>query len=505
LPIQIMENTSNDSQLSSVFEDDVEKPPKLSKRGTIISWSITGVILLGVVIVIIFTSTREATKPAPAVTKLANVEVITISTQKFVESLTLPAIINADRVAGIRPEYSGTLERWFIREGAPVKIGEVVAEINTKALRLNLDELVAALKTASQNVSLSVIRRERAQVNLDNMKKNIKIQEIALASAESNYQLGQKQFDRVQQLAKQQMASEAAMDDAKNSLTQSELAVIRAKQNLNSALLNVRTAELAVKEAKAGVKLAEARNVELEATIDVLEYKIEKGKLRAPFSGRLEEQLIQPGEIVTPNAAVGFIYDLKVLRATINVPDRYVAFLDPENTSAQTFIQMYLPNAQQRIKASLIIPGLPSLTGDETSGIELNAEIARVAQSSDPKSNTFKVELRFPNPGNALKHGIIARSKIEYLYYPDAIIIPIRAVQVTDAGPRVLVVSETAGEQIVGFRDIKPVSIHGSKTFISAGLNQGDRLIVAGWKGLVGGEKVNVLVEDGKFVKPQPK
>jgi len=124
-----------------------------------------------------------------------------------------------------------------------------------------------------------------------------------------------------------------------------------------------------------------------------------------------------------------------------------------------------------------------------------------VAQSSDSESNTFKVELRLPNPGGALKDGTIVRSRIEYLYYHDAIIIPMKAVQVTDAGPRVLVIESADGVKEAANRDIIPVSIQGNNLFIRGGLQKGDQLIVAGWKGLVGGEKVNILVQDGQFVK----
>ena len=39
-----------------------------------------------------------------------------------------------------------------------------------------------------------------------------------------------------------------------------------------------------------------------------------------------------------------------------------------------------------------------------------------------------------------------------------------------------------------------------SALLVLGGLRAGDRLIVAGWKGLVAGQEVNVIVEDGVFV-----
>jgi multidrug efflux system membrane fusion protein len=151
----------------------------------------------------------------------------------------------------------------------------------------------------------------------------------------------------------------------------------------------------------------------------------------------------------------------------------------------------------------LIIPGLPKLTGGFEAGLELEAKIAHVAQSSDPESNTFKVELRLPNPSGALKHGTIVRSRIEYLYYPDAIIIPMKAVQLTDAGPRALVIDSKHDMKIAVIKDITPVSIQGSNLLIRGGLKKGDQLVVAGLKGLVGGENVNILVQDGQFIGSQ--
>ena len=684
-----MENSNKDSQLVKVRGSIKKKffKHQNKKRLSKLPWIFTSLVILAIVAVIFISQSKKPQAPVIAEQKLTNVEVLTIKPEKFIEALTLPAIIKADRVAHIKPEFTGIFERWLIPEGGQVQIGDVIAEMDTKSLRLSLEELEAALKTASQNVTLSNISKEKARINLTNMQENVKIQENALKSAESNLKLAKqqhsstqktvnqkiaksqvnlanmqenvkiqenalksaesnlklakqqhsstqktvnqkiaksqvnlanmqenvriqknalasaessltlakKQHDRIQEMVSQKIATTAQQDDAQNSLTQAELSVVRAKQNLNNALLNVQAAKLAIneietgtkaqqddaqnaltqaelsvvrakqnlnnavlnvqvaqlaieevytvtaaeqddaqnsltqaelsvvrgkqnlnnailniqiaklaiEEAEAGINLAEARIVELEASMELLSYKIEKGNLKAPFSGILEAHLIEPGEMASPNATIAAIYDLKYLRAAIDVPDRYIALLDPNNNEVKTFIKKNMAGAEQRIRVKIIIPGLPDLSDETESGIELDAKIARIAQSSNPESNTFEVELRFSNPGKALKHGLIVRSRIEYLYYPEALIIPVKAIQVTDVGPRVLVVKKDNGVDVAALKDINPVSIHGSNALIRSGLKQGDRLIVAGWKGLVGGEKINILVENGVFKKPE--
>ena len=80
---------------------------------------------------------------------------------------------------------------------------------------------------------------------------------------------------------------------------------------------------------------------------------------------------------------------------------------------------------------------------------------------------------------------------------PQAVVIPVRAVQVTETGPRVLVAERSGGGSVARVRDIEPGSVSEDDLLVLKGLKEGDRLIVAGWKGLVDGEELNVVVEDG--------
>jgi hypothetical protein len=108
-------------------------------------------------------------------------------------------------------------------------------------------------------------------------------------------------------------------------------------------------------------------------------------------------------------------------------------------------------------------------------------------------SNTFEVELRFENPGAALKEGILAEAKIDFLQVPEALVIPLKAIRVTDAGPRVLIVKNENGRSVARVRDIRPVSIHNDQILVRGGLAPHDQLIISGGKGVVDGEEVHVV------------
>ena len=54
-----------------------------------------------------------------------------------------------------------------------------MAELNIDILMANLEELKAALKTASENATLAGIGTESALLELENTQKRAKVQELA--------------------------------------------------------------------------------------------------------------------------------------------------------------------------------------------------------------------------------------------------------------------------------------------------------------------------------------
>ena len=66
-------------------------------------------MLAVIVAVIVYAGRRKIEDPQPPTKKLANVEVMTVQPKEYREILTLPARIEADRMAAISPEFAGIL------------------------------------------------------------------------------------------------------------------------------------------------------------------------------------------------------------------------------------------------------------------------------------------------------------------------------------------------------------------------------------------------------------
>ncbi len=474
--------------------------PGPRRSRSLLPWVATlGLIALAVGVVL-YGAAREVPPPPPTVKRLANVEVHTVQLRPYREALVLPARLEADRVADVSPEFAGRLARWLASEGEQVAEGQVVAELDTRTLDAGLAEVAARKASAEKALAQAALGVEAGQVALENARKEVEVRALALRGAEADRDLARTEHGRAQNLVEQKVLDRARLDTAVNALAQAEVRVGQGIEVVAAAELGVRAAQVGLEEA--GARLASARSVveELDAAAAALRVQLAKTRLRAPISGRLEEHLAEPGEVVDSGRSLARLYDLSRLKAVVQVPDRFVAFLDTANPAAREFVRLNRPGATQDVRARVVVPGLPKLTGGEGRGIEVPAAIARIAQAADPASNTFAVELRVENPGGALKHGILARAELEYLTFPEAVVIPLAAVQVTDVGPRVFLLRGAGGHAVAEARDVVPGSIRDDAVQILEGLAGGERLIVAGWKGLVSGTEVNVVVEDGLFL-----
>ncbi len=301
------------------------------------------------------------------------------------------------------------------------------------------------------------------RLDVDDLRAQRREQQAAREAATVERRFAERELERIRELAKDDIASDTDLDQAENRFEQAEVALRR-----------------------------------VERQLDVLEVSLDKAVVRAPFAGRLDAHLVESGSVVAPGEPLGRIYDRTHCRVQVDVPDRYVPFLEIDNDAVRDYIRLAMPGGVQDVEAFFAVPGLPKLIGGKHRGVRVPADVLRIAQAADKDSNTFRVALRSENPGRALREGLLGLAEIQFLVYPEAIVVPLRAIRVTDEGPRAVVVEEKEGKDVAAIRSIEPISIQADQVLVRNGLTSGDRLVVSGGKGVVHGEEVRVLVSDGK-------
>lgn len=94
-------------------------------------------------------------RPAP------EVAIITVQPQKIMETTELPGRTSAFRIAEIRPQVNGLIQKRLFREGSEVKAGQVLYQIDPAPFKAALDNARAALGRAKANLPSAKSRAER--------------------------------------------------------------------------------------------------------------------------------------------------------------------------------------------------------------------------------------------------------------------------------------------------------------------------------------------------------
>ena len=127
-------------------------PRRLKMAGVAAAALAVGVVTLGVITRVNADQNVGTWTNAQAI---PTVKVITLGGQNGSQTLVLPGDVQAFNTAPSYARVSGYLKRWYFDIGAPVKAGQVLADIDTPDLDQQLAQSKAALQTAIANQHLS--------------------------------------------------------------------------------------------------------------------------------------------------------------------------------------------------------------------------------------------------------------------------------------------------------------------------------------------------------------
>lgn len=187
----------------------------------------------------------------------------------------------------------------------------------------------------------------------------------------------------------------------------------------------------------------------LAAELRLIEARLAKTEIRAPFAGVVGLRRISEGAYVSPQTRVTTLLDTDPVKVEFAVPERYAADFGPGKT------------VEFRV-----------------AGVEgtRRATVYAVEPSVDPATRTVPVRATSPNPGGALLPGAFADVTLAVREVPDALTVPSIAVIPELGGKRVWVVEDGAAQP----RPVETGIRTGDRVEVTSGLEEGDRVIVTG-------------------------
>jgi HlyD family secretion protein len=370
-------------------------------------------------------------------TRSVAVSGVTVRTAPLVRTLQFSARVVTSSRVDIGSTLTGRVLQVAVTEGAQVKKGELLVELESDELRAALDQARANERQATARLSgLRSTGRNGAQA--------------AVAQADSVLLAAQAELKRTQALVAKGFISEARLDE-----TLRAVAVAEAQRDSARAQMTANA------EQGTDITQAQAQLALASAAIAAAKARLAQAVLTTPADAKVLSRAVEPGQIVQPGRALLSLALASRLQLLAQVDERY---LD----------QLRVGQA-----ASVVADAFPDQ--------RFAARVQSIAPLVDTQRGAVEVKLSLPpQPPDFLKEDMTLSVEVETARREGALVVPIGALRGDDASATAVLWIEVGGQVEerkvrTGIRSLDAVEVLeglsvGDKVLIGASPNPGSRV-----------------------------
>jgi len=259
--------------------------------------------------------------------------------------------------------------------------------------------------------------------------------------------------------------AEANLAEAKENHENALSELTRSKELLKRKSISTRAYDDALYTANALKK----RIVALEARIEIIQYRIEKCVVTAPFGGFVVEEHTQVGQWLKEGDEVVSIIEINPILIMVPVPDRYIHFLK---------------------KGQQVDLEFDFLPGDKT----MKGFVRDIIPEGNEKSRTFPVQVSLANKDFFILAGMSCKVNFPVGEPYEALLVNKDAVVTSGDRHHIFVVRNGKAMSV----PLKKGRAYGSLVVVRGKLTVGEMVVVEGNERLRSGQKVRVIEEPGK-------
>jgi len=201
----------------------------------------------------------------------------------------------------------------------------------------------------------------------------------------------------------------------------------------------------------------------LEQKLQTLYENLDMYRIKAPFSGTVDEVFIKVGSNVAPGVPCIRVVNFNNLKAKADVAETYASQIKEGND------------------VMLLFPDLNNKT--------IKGKIDFTSRVINQMTRTFTIESQLQNDVDLIPNMICVFKVVDYKS-PKAIVIPINTVQKNESEVYVMISEVIDGKQVAIQRNVTIGKIYNDKAEITSGLKEGDKLIVTGYNDLNNNELI---------------
>lgn len=205
-----------------------------------------------------------------------------------------------------------------------------------------------------------------------------------------------------------------------------------------------------------------------QKSVQQLKTRLSKTKVRAPFSGTIDDVITNQGELVSQGQSRLF--------RIVNLKKMYVSADIPEN---------YLKNIHKGSEVNVHIESIDTV---------FKAKVRQVSSFINPNNRTFQVKVGVPNKNNLVKPNQNAKIEINDFTAKNRIVISENLLRENANGDRMAFIVEKKNDSVgkAVKTKVKTGRSYKNTTAITAGLQSGDLLIIDGVRTIRNGREVKI-------------
>lgn len=372
--------------------------------------------------------------------------------------LTAGGYIVAHHTIQVSSKVVGKVAWVGVEKGDRVKEGQVL-------VRLEDNEYQAQLGQARAYLDVSKARLK--ELESGSRPQEIDAARAAVEEAQANFQNATVNLKRVEDLARQNIASQQQLDNAR---TQSDVT----KAQLESARKRYDLVKIGPRVEQ--IEYARAQVAQAQAAVDYAQTMLDSTLIRAPVNGTVLERLIEKGEMVSTmnfggpggvKASVASLADLSDLQVELDIN------------------QNDFPKVSLRQNCAVTADAYPDRV--------YRGVVEEIAPQANRQKATIQVKVKISNPDDYLRpemnaHVAFLASSPSGSGTREMLSVP-RGALIQSEGKTSVFVLEGSH---VKLREVQLGRDLGDRMEVAEGLGPNDRVVVRGPEGLASGQRVKV-------------
>lgn len=354
--------------------------------------------------------------------------------------ILLPGEVQPERETAIYARTAGYLKHWTVDIGDSVSEGQLLAEIDSPEIDMQLEQSRAALK--------------QQEAALEQAKANIETTTAQLGTATASAELAEITNKRYQSMKGTDAVTEQDLSEKETALKTAKAAVSAAKA--------------AIVAAQAAEGVARANIVVAKADVKRLEVLKSFEQIHAPFAGTITERATETGALITAGSATAGAQPL--FRVANSDPVRL--FVDVP--------QVYALSIHAGQEAHLVLRELPNA--------EISGKVTRTTKSIDRAARTLRIEVEVPNKDGRLLPGMYAQVKLTAAHQAPRLVLPGSALVVNSTGTQLALVRDGK----IHYQNVTLDGDYGTSFGVVAGLSESDLVVTNPSERLTEGAAVSV-------------